>query len=65
MENIQWKLVYDTGHPKPALRDSCGGKGRREVGGGLRSEGTYVCLWLIHVDIWQNNHNTVIILPLK
>ena len=24
-----------------------------EVGGRFRREGTYVYLWLIHVDIWQ------------
>ena len=23
------------------------------VGGSLKREGTYVCLWLIHTDIWQ------------
>ena len=25
----------------------------REIGGGLQREGTYVYLWLIHVDVWQ------------
>ena len=24
-----------------------------EVGGRFKTEGTYVYLWLIHVDIWQ------------
>ena len=24
----------------------------REVGGKLKREGTYVYLWLIHVDVW-------------
>ena len=24
-----------------------------EKGGGIKREGTYVYLWLIHVDIWQ------------
>ena len=24
-----------------------------EVGGRFRREGTYVYLWLIHVDVWQ------------
>ena len=28
-------------------------KMEREVGGGLRREGTHVCLWPIHVDVWQ------------
>ena len=30
-------------------RDEAG----REVGRRSRSEGTYVCLWLIHTDVWQ------------
>ena len=25
----------------------------REMGGTFKREGTYVCLWLIHVDAWQ------------
>ena len=25
----------------------------REVGGRFKGEGTYVYLWLIHVDVWQ------------
>ena len=25
----------------------------REVGGRFKREGTCVCLWLIHVDVWQ------------
>ena len=25
----------------------------REMGGKFKREGTYVYLWLIHVDIWQ------------
>ena len=24
-----------------------------EVGGGFRIEGTHVCLWPIHIDVWQ------------
>ena len=24
-----------------------------EMGGGFRRQGTYVYLWLIHVDVWQ------------
>ena len=24
-----------------------------EVGGRFKSEGTYVCLWLIHADVWH------------
>ena len=28
-------------------------------GRGLQDEGTHVRPWLIHVDVWQNQHNTV------
>ena len=24
-----------------------------EVGGRFKGEGTYTCLWLIHIDVWQ------------
>ena len=26
---------------------------RREVGGRFKTEGTYVYLWLVHVNVWQ------------
>ena len=29
------------------------------VGGRFKREGTYVYLWRIHVDVWQNQHNIV------
>ena len=39
------------------------GRLRRMVWGGRREEvsgwGTHVYLWRIHVDIWQNQYNTV------
>ena len=37
------------------------------MGGTFKREGTYVYLWLIHVDIWQksNHYCKAIILPLK
>ena len=31
----------------------------REVEGRLKREGTYVYLWLIHVDVGRNQHNIV------
>ena len=39
----------------------------RGVGGGIKSEGTYGYLWLIHVDVWQKptQYWTSIILQLK
>ena len=37
------------------------------VGGKFKKEGTYVYLWLIHVDVWQKatQHCKVIVLQLK
>ena len=36
------------------------------VGGRLRKEGTYVCLWLTHAGVWQKpTHWKAIILQLK
>ena len=32
----------------------------REVGRGLRWEWTQVCLWLIHVDMWQKKKITML-----
>jgi len=26
----------------------------KEVRGVFRREGTHACLWMIHVDVWQN-----------
>ena len=46
--------MYDAGNLKPVLCDSLegwGGETRR--GGGFKREGTHVCLWPIHVDVWQ------------
>ena len=38
-----------------------------EVQGTFRKQGTYVSLWLIHVDVWQRptQHYEAIILPSK
>ena len=37
-----------------------------EVGGRFKREGPYVCLWLIHADVWQKpTHFKAIILQLK
>ena len=40
---------------------------RREVGGRLKREGTYVYLWLIHGDVWQKptQYYKIIIFKLK
>ena len=45
--------MYDARNPKSVLCDNLegwhGDGGRRSV----RREGTYVYLWLVHVDVWQ------------
>ena len=49
------------------LGDNLEGWNGVEVGGRLKREGTYVYLWLIHVDVWQKptQHSKAIILKLK
>ena len=46
-------MLYDSGNsswgPVTTQRDGT----EWEVGGKFKREGTYVYLWLIHVDIWQ------------
>ena len=55
--------VYNTGNPKPVLCDHLW----VEWGGRFKKEGTYVCLWLIRVYVWQrpSQYWEVIILQLK
>ena len=59
--------MYDAGNPKLVLCDNLEGWGEEEGGKGFRMGGTHVCLWLIHVDIWQKPslYFKVIILQLK
>ena len=49
-----------------ALQQPGGGMGR-QMGGRFKREGTYVCLWLIYIDIWQKTTKfcKAIILQLK
>ena len=49
------------------LGDNVEGWDGVEVGDRLKREGTYVYLWLIHVDVWQKptQHSKAIILQLK
>ena len=57
-----WEVIPDD------LRWSwCNNNRNREVGGRLKREGTYVHLWLIHVDVWQksNQYCKAIILQLR
>ena len=46
--------MYDTGNPKLLFVSTWRGGVGMEVGSGFSREGVqHVCLWLIHVDIWQ------------
>ena len=49
------------------LCDNIEGWEGRAVGRGYKKEGTYVCLWLIHVGVWQkpSQYCKVIVLQLK
>ena len=65
-------LMYDAGNQKSVLCDNLegwGGVGWGGEGGGgqFRREGTQVCLWPIHVDVWQkpSQYCKVIIIKLK
>ena len=58
-------LLYVAGNPKPVLCDNLEGKIGREVGGRFKREGTYVCLWLIHVDVWQKPTQYCIVIILQ
>ena len=48
-------VTYKAGHPKPLLWDNLEGlgEGGRELGVGFGMQGTHVCLWPIHVGVWQ------------
>ena len=46
-------MLYDAESPKPVPFDHLEGGVGREVGGRFRKRGTYLYLWLIHVDAWQ------------
>ena len=44
--------MYDAGNPKLVLCDNVGVEGG--AGRGFRREVARVCIWPIHVDVWQN-----------
>ena len=45
--------MYDTGNPNLKCYGNLEGWDGEERGGRLRGKGTYMYLWLIHVDVWQ------------
>ena len=51
-ETANGNLLYGSGNSnKGSVTTNRSGMGR-EMGGRCKREGTYVYLWLIHVDIW-------------
>ena len=57
--------MHEAGHPKPVLWDNPAGKWGSGGGRSVQDGGTHVYLWPIHADVWQKNHNIVIILQLN
>ena len=57
-------MLRDAGSSNSVLCDNLEGW---EVGGRFKREGTYIYLWLIHVDVWQkpSQYCKVIIHQLK
>ena len=49
----QWEFAVCLRELKQGLCNNLGGGMGRDLGGRFKNEGTYVYLWLIHVDIWQ------------
>ena len=57
--------MHEVGHSKPVIWNNSEGCIGEEGGRGVQDRGTRVYLRLVHVDVWQNNHNILIILQLK
>ena len=60
-------LLYEAESSNSVLYDNLEDGLGWEVGGKFKKEGTYVYLWLIHVDVWQKpkQYCKAIILQLK
>ena len=79
MRRVAWKhtpyvkqrangnFLYDSGNSNWGSATTQRGEKGREVGGRFKKEGTFVYLWLIHVNVWQksNQYCKGIILQLK
>ena len=63
----QWELAVGLRKLIPGLCDNQEGWSGVGGGKGVQEEGTYVYLWLIHVDVWQKptQYCKAIILQLK
>ena len=64
---ISASSMHEAGHLKPVLRDNPEGWGGDRCGRGVQGGRTPVCLWPIHVAVWQklSQYCKVIILQLK
>ena len=51
--------MHKAGHSNPELLENSEGWGGEGGAMGVQNRGTHVCLWLIHVDVWQNHYNVV------
>jgi len=49
----QWEFAVCLRELKQGLCNHLGGGMGRDLGGRFKNGGTYVYLWLIHVDVWQ------------
>ena len=63
----QWEFAVGSGNSHRGSVSTKRGRVGREMEGRFRSGGTYVYLWLIHVEVWQKTTEfcKAIILPLK
>ena len=64
---VNGNLLYDSGNSNSGSATIQRGGMGRQMGGIFKREGTYVYLWLIHIDIWQKTAKfyKAIILQLK
>ena len=64
--NLQWQFAVRFRVHNHGLCEARGGIGW-EVGERFKKEGTYLYLWLIHVDVWQKpiQYCKAIVLQLK
>ena len=60
-------MLFNAGNPKLVLCDNLEEWDGEEIGRRFKREGTYVCPWLIHADVWQKptQNCKAIILQLK
>ena len=55
--DTQWKFALRLRELKPGLYNNLEGWERMGGGREFKREGTYVHLWLLHVDVWQKSNH--------